>query len=256
VVGKAKSYSLTDRRKNRRKSSRMADFIPFSNPQDLADHAAARVADLARLGIAERGAASVILPGGRTPELFLAALARAPLDWPRISLTLCDERWVDETSPDSNAAMVRRTLLTGAAAEASFLPLYNGAASPAAGCRAVEAAIRLLPRPWDATILGIGDDGHFASLFPGEPALVAGLNLAGQQDCVPARGPAGGPPRLSLTLASLARSRHIFIIATGRHKRQIWEQAACSDPAVLPAAALHRLTGIAVDFLWCEAERQ
>jgi 6-phosphogluconolactonase len=231
----------------------MADFIRFSSPQDLADHAAARVADLAGLGLAERGAASLILPGGRTPALFLAALGAMNLDWPRVSLTLCDERWVDEKSPDSNAAMVRRNLLIGAAAKASFLPLYNGEPTPDAGCAAVEAALDLLPRPWDATIIGMGDDGHFASLFPGEPALVAGLNLASGQNCVAARGPADGPPRLSLTLASLARSRHIFILATGSQKRQIWEQAAHTDPLALPAAALHRLTTTPVDFLWCEA---
>jgi 6-phosphogluconolactonase len=224
----------------------MAEFRSFSDPEEVAAFAAAQVAGLLQQGLAERGAASLVVPGGRTPGLFLSTLSESPLAWERVAVTLSDERWVDGRSPDSNEALVRRTLLKGSAMLASFVPLYTGAPSPEAGLADAERHVAAMPRPFDAVVIGMGDDGHFASLFPGEPALAVGLHLAAEALCVSAKGPAGGPPRLSLTLSCLAKSRHIFILASGAHKRQVWQ-----EPGDLPASALQRLTGVPVDFLWC-----
>ena len=224
----------------------MAEFRSFSGPEEVAEFLSAQVAGLLQKGLAERGAASLVVPGGRTPGLFFQKLAERPLAWERVKVTLSDERWVDKNASDSNEALVRRTLLRGNAMLADFTPLYTGAASPAEGVAEAERRIAALPRPFDAVVLGMGDDGHFASLFPGEPALEAGLDLSAKTLCVPAIGPAGGPPRLSLTLAALAASRHIFILATGAKKREVWEA-----PGDLPASALQRLTGTPVDFVWC-----
>jgi 6-phosphogluconolactonase len=224
----------------------MAEFRQFAGPAASAEFLSAQVAGLLQKGLAERGAASLVVPGGRTPGLFFAALAERPLAWERITVTLSDERWVDKTSPDSNEALVRRTLLRGNALLADFVPLYTGAATPAEGVADIERRLKAVPRPFDAVVLGMGDDGHFASLFPGEPALAVGLDLSSSALCVPALGPAGGPPRLSLTLAVLAAARHIFILATGEKKRRVWEA-----PGDLPVSALQRLTATPVDFLWC-----
>lgn len=224
----------------------MAKFHQFSGPEEVADYLSAQVAFLLQKGLAERGAASLVVPGGRTPGLFFEKLSERPLAWERIKLVPSDERWVDKSSPDSNEALVRRTLMRGNAMLADFTPLYTGAATPAEGVAEAERRVAALPRPFDAVVMGMGDDGHFASLFPGEAALEVGLDPTAKALCVPARGPAGGPPRLSLTLAVLAASRHIFILATGAKKREIWEA-----PGDLPAAALQRLTGTPVDFVWC-----
>jgi len=224
----------------------MAEFHSFSDAESVAEFLSAQVAGLLQKGLAERGAASLVVPGGRTPGLFFAKLAERPLAWERVKVTGTDERWVDKSSPDSNEALVRRTLLRGNAMLADFVPLYTGAASPAEGVPEAERRVAAMPRPFDAVVLGMGDDGHFASLFPGEPALKVGLDLSTDVLCLPAKGPAGGPPRLSLTLAALANTRHIFILATGEKKRQIWEA-----PGDLPASALQRLTGTPVDFVWC-----
>lgn len=224
----------------------MAEFQSFSGSEEVAEFLSAQVAGLLQKGLAERGTASLVVPGGRTPGLFFEKLAERPLAWERVKVTVTDERWVDKNSPDSNEALVRRTLLRGSAMLADFTSLYTGAASPAEGVPEAERRVAALPRPFDAVVMGMGDDGHFASLFPGEPTLEVGLDLSATALCLPAKGPAGGPPRLSLTLAALADTRHIFILATGEKKRQVWEA-----PGDLPASALQRLTGTPVDFVWC-----
>ena len=224
----------------------MAEFHQFAGPEEVADFLSAQVAGLLQKGLAERGAASLVVPGGRTPGLFFEKLAERPLAWERIHVTLTDERWVDKSSPDSNEALLRRTLLRGNAMLANFVPLYTGAATPADGVAEAERRVKAIPRPFDAVVLGMGDDGHFASLFPGEPALEIGLDPSATVLCVPAKGAAGGAPRLSLTLAALASTRHIFILATGEKKRDVWK-----DPGDLPASALQRLIGTPVDFVWC-----
>jgi len=229
----------------------MAEFRSFSDAEQVAEILSAEVADLLGRGIAERDAASLIVPGGRTPGLFLSKLSHRALAWDRVKVTGSDERWVDVSSPDSNEALVRRTLIANAAAEAEFVSLYTGAETPADGVEEAEWRILDMARPFDAVVMGMGDDGHFASLFPGEEALKIGLDLDADAICVPAIGPAGGPPRLSLTLSCLAEARHIYILATGAHKREVWQSAADASPEILPAAALHRLTGVPVDFMWC-----
>jgi 6-phosphogluconolactonase len=229
----------------------MAEFRSFPDADQVAEVLSAEVAELVRKGLAERDAASLIVPGGRTPGLFLSKLSHRALAWDKVQVTGSDERWVDVSSPDSNEALVRRTLIANAAAEAKYVSLYSGAASPEAGLADIETRVAAMPRPFDAVVMGMGDDGHFASLFPGEAALKIGLDLDTQILCVPAKGPAGGPPRLSLTLSVLARARHIYILATGANKRELWQAAADQSPGILPAAALHRLTGTPVDFMWC-----
>lgn len=229
----------------------MAELRIFSDAEHLARSAAARIEVLMKDAIAARGRAQLVLPGGRTPAVMLGKLAQADLDWSSVTATLCDERWVDPLSPDSNEAMLRRHLLVGAADALTFLPLYNGAASPAAAIPVIEAHLRALPPIWDVVTLGMGDDGHFASLFPGEAELAIGLDRASARLCVAAIGPAGGPPRLSLTLACLARARQIFILASGETKRRVWEAAAAQGPLSQPVAALQMIDDVPVELLWC-----
>src|SRR5579859_21269 len=105
----------------------MAEFRSFSDPEQVAEVLSAEVAELVRKGLAERDAASLIVPGGRTPGLFLSKLSHRALAWDKVQVTGSDERWVDVSSPDSNEALVRRTLIANAAADAEFVSLYTGA---------------------------------------------------------------------------------------------------------------------------------
>lgn len=219
----------------------------FAGAESLAQAAAGQVAALLAEALALRPLASLVVPGGRTPARFLALLSQADLDWSRVRVSLSDERWVPADRGESNESLVRRTLLTGPAASAAFLSLYTGAPSPEAGREEAEKRLEALPRPVDALVLGMGEDGHFASLFPGEEGL-----FDPRVGCVAAAGPAGGPPRLSLTLPFLLESRRIFVLATGQGKRALWARAHAEENSALPVSILQRRVRCPLDFLWAE----
>jgi 6-phosphogluconolactonase len=207
---------------------------------DFMDRAAADMVGAA-LGsaLAQKGSAALAVAGGRTPREAFRLLAAKPLDWARITVTLVDERWVDAASADSNERLVRENLLQGPAAAARFLPMK---ADLSPNLAAAQFSERLPTGPFDAILLGMGDDGHFASLFPGSPALDAGLDPAAQARCfaVPAGEPAPPQPRLSLTLAEIARAGLIVMLAKGAAKQRMCDLAI--EPGVdsrqLPLAAL------------------
>ncbi len=194
-----------------------------------------------RFAIAARGVGLVALSGGNTPRETYRAMAKLDLPWEKIVVTLVDERWVDETSPESNARLVRETLLQGPAAAARFVPLKGEGAAPDDDARAADARLRALPLPFDFMLLGVGEDGHFASLFPHSPALKAGLALDSKAVCmaVPAgeNGRAPSLPRLTLTLAEIARTRTLVLLLS-EEKRKVLEAAEADPRSPLPLRAL------------------
>lgn len=202
----------------------------------LAAALADAVAAVLRNALASRGRATLALSGGTTPGPFLDALATRTLDWARVIVTLADERWVPAGHPRANATLVRDTLLQGAAAVARFVPLYTEAPTPEAGLATVRAGIDALPLPLDAVVLGMGDDGHFASLFPAGDHLAAALDPHTPARVLPMRAPDAAEPRITLTLPVLAGARSVFLLIAGRHKRGVLERAVAD--AGLPMHAL------------------
>lgn len=221
------------------------------------DDSAALVAALTRAthadlsqAIEERGVASLVVSGGSTPRPFFEALSAARLDWPRLNVTLADERWVAPDSADSNEALLRSTLLKGDAARARFLGLKNDAPSAVAG--AAECARRLdaWPRPFDLVVLGMGNDGHTASLFPDAPELSRALD-ANAPLCL-ATTPASAPQsRMSLTLAALLDARRIVVHIAGDEKWRVYEAARGEGPVKeMPVRAVLRQSAVPVDVYW------
>ncbi|SEJ13388.1 6-phosphogluconolactonase [Sphingobium sp. AP50] len=195
----------------------------FATGADAAADIATRIAAILSDAIAARGVASIAVSGGRSPRPVLEALSAADLDWSKVVVTLVDERWVAPDSSDSNERLVRETLLQGAAASAHFVPMKNDAADAYAGQPAVEAAFAVLPWPLDIILLGMGDDGHTASLFPEGAELAEGL--VSKALTIAATPPVAPHQRMSLTAHGVLQSRFIFLQISGAGKKAVYDRA-------------------------------
>ena len=173
--------------------------------------------------IAERGVAALALSGGRSPRPVLEALRQTPLDWDKLVVTLVDERWVAPDHADSNERLIRETLLQGDAARARFVAMKNDAADAYGGQAACEAAFSGLPWPLDIVLLGMGEDGHTASLFPDAKELAQGLSTEALTLAV--TPPAAPHQRMSMSAKAILKSRHIFLQIGGAAKRAVYDQA-------------------------------
>ncbi|CAM8645242.1 6-phosphogluconolactonase [Sphingobium sp.] len=195
----------------------------FATGAQAAADIAARIATILSDAVAQRGVASIALSGGRSPRPVLEALSQVDLDWGKVVVTLVDERWVAPDNADSNEKLVRDTLLRGAAAQARFVPMKTPAANAYAGQAAVEAAFADLPWPLDIILLGMGDDGHTASLFPEGKELAEGLTS--QALTIAATPPVAPHERMSLTAHGISQSRHIFLQISGVGKKAVYDRA-------------------------------
>lgn len=216
-----------------------------------ADRAADTIAELLDASIASRSAASLVVAGGTTPQPIFDRLSTMHLDWPKVHVCLTDERWVRSTHVDSNEHLVRHALLRNQASVAQFHSLYSNKSRPSAGLAEAERSINSMPRPFDVVLLGMGTDGHFASLFPGLPETRVGLDLHSPALCVAIDRPQSGYARLSLTITALLYARLILVAISGRPKRTVALQALAGG-AETPIAALlsHRKDDL--EFLWTE----
>ena len=227
----------------------------FPDKDGWADACAGRLADALRAGLSERGKALFAGAGGSTPSPIYRRLSGADLDWSQVVVTLVDERHVPESSPDSNARLMRETLLTGRAAAARFIPLHHAAVTVDRAAAMAAKALEAEGGPLDAVLLGMGEDGHICSMFPGSPTLKTLLTTALEPAVfgVPPGRDGMAPPqeRISLNIPYLARARRVVLALTGAKKRAVFEAEATGDPAVRPIAALIA-SGAPLEVLWTE----
>lgn len=221
-----------------------------SNRAAMAGVVAAEIVDRLQIGLQRTGHASLVVPGGSTPKQIFSELRQQVMPWSRVTVTLSDERWVATTHPDSNQQQVCTNLLQDEAAHAQIVGLMSDGATPEQGIERCNARLARLPRPFDAVMLGMGADGHTASLFPGSEALAIGLDPATGSDCV-ADHPTDAPhARLSLTLRALLDSRQILLCLFGEEKWRVYQTAREADPRKLPVAALLQQDRVPVAVHW------
>ncbi|WP_435103998.1 6-phosphogluconolactonase [Arhodomonas sp. AD133] len=226
---------------------RMANAQRFDDGAALAAQLAETVAADLNRAVTDRGAASLVVSGGRTPVPFFEALAACPLDWSRVTVTLADERWVPESDGSSNAALVREHLLRGPAAEATFVPLYDGSPDPDSGLAGCRDALTAVPSPLDVVILGMGGDGHTASLFPDTDFP----DVDDPAPCCVGTAPSAPHARISLTPSRLLDSRRIILHITGLDKWGVLERACEQGPArALPIRLFLHQQRTPVDVFW------
>jgi 6-phosphogluconolactonase len=223
----------------------------FDDMESVSRALAAQIAALLRSSLAARGIASLVVSGGKSPTRLFEILRTQDLDWSRVCIALADERWVEPADPGSNERLVREHLLKERAAAARFLGLKNGAPTPDLGAVSAWETFARVPRPFDAVVLGMGDDGHTASLFPGSPNLPSALNPAAVAGCVGMWSPTAPQARLSLNLTALLDARRVMILIAGEGKWRTYAQACADGPiSDMPIRAVLRQTRVPVDVLW------
>lgn len=220
----------------------------FNSAAQLAAGLAGDVAERLHAAIASKGSATLVVSGGRSPVAFFEALVKQPLDWSKVLVTLADERWVPVEHADSNAGLLKRHLLTGKAAKARFLSLYRNAATLEAAALEADQALAELPGI-DVLVLGMGDDGHTASLFPNSPKLSEGLDPNTARRCLPMLAPSVPHQRLSMTRALLATAGFTALSVQGPGKLATLRAALGGDDlAEMPIRAFLQDP---LDIYWC-----
>lgn len=223
----------------------------YADMASLSRQVAGDIASRLARAVESRGLASLLVSGGRSPVKLFEQLRVQALDWSRVCVALADERWVDPTDAGSNEKLVRDVLLQDRAAAARFLGLKNAAPSPDLGAVSAWETFARVPRPFDVTVLGMGDDGHTASLFPGSPNLRSALNPAAAAGCVGMWAPSEPRARLSLNLSALLDSRRILILISGEDKWRTYAAASAAGALEdMPIRAVLRQERTPVEVLW------
>jgi 6-phosphogluconolactonase len=216
--------------------------IFISDPAALARRLADALASELQTAIAARGEALLAVSGGKSPIALFEQLRTRHLPWDKVTLILVDERVVPHDHADSNTALVRQHLLQERASAARFVPLFDTVPhtiDDLALDQLVASAnqrLNLLPWPLDAAVLGMGEDGHTASLFPQAPGL---HNALTSEDAVAWVRPASAPhARLTLTLSRLKSAQQLHLSIAGKAKIDVYQQAFAAPSEALPVSLL------------------
>lgn len=205
----------------------LPDYIDWTETDDrllLAVRLAHQVGDWLNEALRERERASLAVSGGKTPVNFFTALSQMDIPWSRVDITLADERWVNSDNEASNERLVKNYLLRHKARDARFVGLKVDVAKPEEGLELCEQRLNSIPWPLDVLVLGMGGDGHTASLFPGTEGLREALTTE-KRRCA-AIYPLDAPhPRMTLTRSALAGARHKVLHIEGDEKLRILEEA-------------------------------
>lgn len=227
------------------------NFVERPDFDALCSALATRIARVIRAGLSERGSAAVALAGGSTPYPLYRRLAEEPLDWTRVTILPSDERWVAQ---DHEACNLRAIRAAFADANPNFGALVPDDPGPVPSLDTACATLTDIDRPLDVCVLGMGADGHFASLFPGAPELQTALDpddatalAIVQPDPMPEDAPF---PRVSLTLSAIAASDYVVLLIRGERKRQVLASARNADPRRYPVAALLAQPELPLEIHW------
>lgn len=226
----------------------MEDFI-FDSREAASLAAADYIVTCLKRRLDQQRRASMIITGGSSPGRCYEALAGVELDWDRVDLVLSDERWVPADHADSNERQAREALTVGNATSAKLVPMYADDLSIDERVDELNGQLKLLPVPFSVALLGMGEDGHFASLFPDASNLDDGLDVDNPDFCMAVNTKASPHPRLSLTLSAISRSDAIVLLIFGDAKKNVLEKAKAGDVSY-PVTRLLRQKQAPVHVYW------
>jgi len=203
----------------------------FATAGEVAAFAAHHVAETCRDAIARRGVFHWVLAGGHTPAQCYHLLAKEDIPWPQIHCWFGDERALPAGHPERNESMARQTLLDRVPIPAAQIHAIDFSQGTAQAARDYDAQLRRMIEPFDMVLLGMGEDGHTASLFPRHISLKSQAMAVAEY-----HSPKPPSERVSMTLRALNRHRQCLILATGNSKAQALQAIAAG--ALLPAAQI------------------
>lgn len=220
--------------------------------ESLTDHCQQKLED----ACVKNGKASFMVSGGSTPAPLYKKLARRVMSWPKIDIALVDERWVDSNSQSSNAAFVKRTLLNHNAAQSRFTGLKTPQSSIERGIEQALSSYQSLKAPWDLTILGMGTDGHTASIFPQAQGTEDALNDDQSQLLTairanPSEVTGDNLERITLSKYGLLKSKEIVLLITGQEKLDVYRRALeQTDHHKMPVSAVLQQNQVPLQVFW------
>lgn len=227
------------------------DIKEFHDRDTLNMELAGEITGMLMAGIRENNRASLAVSGGRTPVDLFRALSNADISWGSVTVLLVDERWVEPDDDDSNERLVRCCLLKDKAAAASFIGMKNSALTALEGEEECEKEIGKVARPFDALVLGMGMDGHTASLFPGAARLAEATKMDSGRLCMAITPMDTSHERMSLTLPAILSARKIFLHITGDEKKTVLQKAMENGPAAeMPIRFVLRQEMTPVEIFW------
>lgn len=200
----------------------------FTTRNDLDSALAESVSNILITAIKEKGKASIAVSGGSTPKGFFALLSQVKLDWSKVTITLADERWVAIDSQDSNTRLVHENLLQNEAVKAKFFHLKAGDELTEETLATLNQMAKKEILPFDVLILGMGEDGHTASLFPCSDQIAEGLATDSEQALLGVMPKTAPHQRISFSFAALCKSESVFLHLCGDNKQTVLKQALSS----------------------------
>ena len=222
----------------------------FENRDELIETLFPTVLDHLKDGIAKRDAASMLLSGGTTPGPLYEKLSNTDLDWEKVWFSPTDERWVEPDHDDSNEKLIRDTLLKNKASNANYVGLKSAPSDPFEGQRETEQKILTLPRPFDVVLLGMGEDGHTASFFPGLEDTKNALNMDTQRLCAGISRGGDDVDRMTMTLKCLIDAKRVFLFFYGQKKLDVFNDAKLGINDKLPVSYLLNQEHVPVSLYW------
>jgi 6-phosphogluconolactonase len=211
----------------------------FSEQGSLIEALSQSILENLQKAIEEKGKASLLVSGGSTPKPLFEKLRKAVLDWDKVTVGLCDERWVDVSKEESNEHFVKKYLLQEEAAKAHFVGMYCEDTDIYTAQKLCTKKMKEILFPFDVLILGMGTDAHTASLFPENIKLEEAFDLKNQNFCIAIEPTSAPYTRMSLTRWAILGAKHIYIHFEGEEKIAVYEEAiAGEDMYMMPIRSI------------------
>jgi 6-phosphogluconolactonase len=231
----------------------MIEQNDFDSREQLDIALADKVFEILQKAIYLHGKASIAVSGGSTPKGFFKALSNKSLDWEKVTITLADERWVDINSDDSNTRLVHEHLLQNKATIAKFFNLKQSEILCEKTLADLNVAVNNTLLPLDVLILGMGEDGHTASLFPCSEQIKSGLDINNKNALIIVEPTTAPHQRITFSFAALSQSKNIFLHLCGHNKKQVLDKALSGDDELeMPIRKFLQTDGIDTQVYWSE----